>query len=221
MTTNFMNYTALIVAAGKGLRAGLGYNKVLYYMQSHKSTILGKTLDFFNEDTRCSQIILVCSKEDYNLITGQYIGKKIEQVIGGARRQDSVVNGLKVVREEIVLVHDANRPFIQRPLVDKILDTLNTEDAVLLAVRMKNTIKIVEDGYVTKTIDRDKLMGAQTPQAFKTEILKEAYQKVNQEQLTVTDDCQAVEIANNAKIKIVEGSLTNEKITWVDDFKNL
>lgn len=216
-----MKYTALVVAAGKGLRAGLGYNKVLYYMNKHQNTILGKTLEFFNKDPRCTQIILVCSKEDYDLITSDYTGEKIEHVLGGARRQDSVYNGLQVVKEDIVLVHDGNRPFIDLSLIDKILEAIVNEDAVLLAVRMKNTVKVVEDGYVKSTIDRDRLMGAQTPQAFKTNVLMEAYNKINEQNLNVTDDTQAVEIVGNARIKIVEGSVTNEKITWSDDFKNL
>lgn len=216
-----MKYTALVVAAGKGLRAGLGYNKVLFYMNKHQNTILGKTLDFFNSDPRCTQIILVCSKDDYDLITHDYTGEKIEHVLGGARRQDSVYNGLQSVKEEIVLVHDGNRPFIELSLIDKILDAIVNEDAVLLAVRMKNTVKVVEDGYVKTTIDRDKLMGAQTPQAFKTKILLDAYKKINELHLDVTDDTQAVEVVGNARIRIVEGSVTNEKITWSDDFKNL
>ncbi|HHX52415.1 MAG TPA: 2-C-methyl-D-erythritol 4-phosphate cytidylyltransferase [Erysipelothrix sp.] len=216
-----MKYTALVVAAGKGLRAGLGYNKVLFYMNKHQNTILGKTLEFFNKDDRCTQIILVCSHEDYDLITNEYTGDKIEHVLGGARRQDSVYNGLQVVKEDIVLVHDGNRPFIELSLIDKILDAIINEDAVLLAVKMKNTVKVVEDGYVKTTIDRDKLMGAQTPQAFKTQILLDAYSKINELGLNVTDDTQAVELIGNARIKIVEGSVTNEKITWSDDFKNL
>jgi 2-C-methyl-D-erythritol 4-phosphate cytidylyltransferase len=216
-----MKYTALVVAAGKGLRAGLGYNKVLFYMNKHQNTILGKTLEFFNKDDRCTQIILVCSREDYDLITNEYTGDKIEHVLGGARRQDSVYNGLQVVKEDIVLVHDGNRPFIELSLIDKILDAIINEDAVLLAVKMKNTVKVVEDGYVKTTIDRDKLMGAQTPQAFKTQILLDAYSKINELGLNVTDDTQAVELIGNARIKIVEGSVTNEKITWSDDFKNL
>ena len=216
-----MKYTALVVAAGKGLRAGLGYNKVLFYMNKHQNTILGKTLEFFNKDDRCTQIILVCSREDYDLITNEYTGDKIEHVLGGARRQDSVYNGLQVVKEDIVLVHDGNRPFIELSLIDKILDAIINEDAVLLAVKMKNTVRVVEDGYVKTTIDRDKLMGAQTPQAFKTQILLDAYSKINELGLNVTDDTQAVELIGNARIKIVEGSVTNEKITWSDDFKNL
>lgn len=216
-----MKYSALIVAAGKGLRAGLGYNKVLYYMNKHQNTILGKTLEFFNSDDRCTQIILVTSKEDYDHITSEYKGDKIQHVLGGARRQDSVYNGLQAVNEEVVLVHDGNRPFIERQMIDKILDGIQHEQAVLLAIRMKDTIKVVEDGYVKSTIDRDTLMGAQTPQAFKTKVLIEAYDIINQQHLDVTDDTQAVELAGNAKIKIVEGSITNEKITWSDDFKNL
>lgn len=221
MKTTDMKYTALVLAAGKGLRAGLGYNKVLYYMDKHQNTILGKTLEFFNDDNRCTQIILVCSKDDYDLITSEYTGDKIQHVLGGARRQDSVYNGLLEVHEQIVLVHDGNRPFIDLSLIDKILDTIQHEDAVLCAIKMKDTIKIVEDGYVKETIDRNRLMGAQTPQAFKTNVLIEAYDIINQQHLDVTDDAQVVELAGNAKIKIVEGSLKNEKITWSDDFKNL
>lgn len=65
MKTNNIRYSALVVAAGKGLRAGLGYNKVLFYMQKHQNTILGKTLDFFNNDERCQQIIVACSQADF------------------------------------------------------------------------------------------------------------------------------------------------------------
>lgn len=217
-----MNYSVIVLAAGKGVRANLGYNKVLFYMQKHNNTILGKTLEFFASDSKCTQIILVCSPADIEDIKANYSNEKTQIVLGGNRRQDSVYNGLQYVTQDYVLVHDGNRPFVSSDIIDRILISLQSHEAVLVAIPVKDTIKeITKDGYVSKTLDQKTLMAAQTPQAFKTNILKDAYQKVIETDSTITDDVSAIELFQNAKVFIVEGHHSNEKITYKDDFIDL
>lgn len=215
------SYTAIIVAAGKGLRAGLGYNKVLFYLDEHKTTVLGKTLNIFINDTKCQQINLVCSLDDIDLIKQNYQHPKINYVQGGARRQDSVYNGLIQTNTDYVLIHDGNRPYLQPEHIEHILKALEQYDSILLAMPIKDNIKEIKDGYITRSLDQTKLVSAQTPQAFKTDVIKKAYEKANELQLSVTDDISVIELTNMSKTKWIEGHLSNMKMTWSEDFKFL
>ena len=212
-----MNYTALIVAAGKGTRTGLGYNKMFYVLKKYQMTVLEKTTKLFLEDDRCKQVVIVTNPVDMKDVVLGHENEKIVHVNGGARRQDSVLQGLMATSEDVVLIHDGARPWLEIENVNLILEAMETEKAAILAVKLKDTIKVVKDGYIHHTIDREQLMSAQTPQAFRTDMIIECYIKAKNEGIFATDDAQIVELCSDVKIKVIEGSYLNNKITTKDD----
>lgn len=214
-----MNYTALIVAGGKGLRMGLGYNKVFYPLTEGK-TVLDTTLDIFLKDEQCKQVVIVTNQGDLQRIVQKHEAGRIVNVGGGPTRQESVYNGLMAVKEDVVLIHDAVRPWLTQEKINSLLDVMTTEKAAILGVRVKDTIKKVVDGYIVKTVDRASLVHAQTPQAFQTQLLIKCHQKAIQEDYHATDDAQLIEsYGGDIKVKLVEGSYSNIKITTLDDIK--
>lgn len=211
-----MNYSALIVAAGSGTRMGLGYNKVFYKFKNGQ-TIIEKTVNVFASDPRCKQIILVSSEEDLKEMKHLFNDLVSNYVIGGETRQHSVNNGLACVNQDYVLIHDGARPWVSKEEIDRIITTLETQDACLLCVPVKDTIKKVVDGVIQTTYVRSTLMQAQTPQAFKTTLIQDAYTKAMKENILATDDAQIAELCSSAKVIAVEGSYTNKKATTMED----
>lgn len=215
-----MKYSALIVAAGKGTRMGLGYNKMFYKLRKYGMTVLQKTTSIFMDDPQCAQIVIVTNQSDMSKIVLNHENQKIVHVNGGPTRQESVFLGLMAVSQDIVLIHDGARPWIDQESIDRLVNAMEHEKAAILAVKMKDTIKVIKDGYVEKTIDREQLINAQTPQAFETGLIINAYLKIFNKNIQVFDDAQAVELVTDTKVKIVQGSYLNNKITTIDDVKN-
>ena len=213
-----MNYSVLIVAGGKGQRMGLGYNKVFYPLKDGH-TVLETTLQLFLHYERCKQIVIVTNPDDLYQVTTRHEMGRIVNVGGGPTRQDSVYNGLMCVSENLILVHDAARPWCSQELIDDLLTAMETEQAAFLAVDVKDTVKEVKDGYVVKTINREFLRNAQTPQAFKTSLLLECIHQAQEENFKATDDAQLIERYSNVPIKVVKGSYDNIKITTPEDIK--
>lgn len=146
--------------------------------------------------------------------------KKISKIVaGGVRRQDSVRHGLAAISTdvEIVVVHDAVRPFLTPDMVVKAIEQAVAHGASVVAIPMRDTVKHVgADGLIEKTVDRRGLWLAQTPQAFKRSLLMEAHRKAELDGVHATDDAQLVERLGQ-KVAIVEGSLENIKITRPED----
>lgn len=214
-----MKYSALIVAAGSGSRMGLGYNKLLYTFDDGV-TIIEKTVDIFLNDQRCTQIVMVISEEDREVFTKLFQDQPVQFVQGGAARQDSVYNGLQVVKEDHVLIHDGARPWLPKECIDRILDKLEEVHACLLMVPVKDTVKEVRDGKVTITLKRSDLRLAQTPQAFLTSLIKEGYECAKHKNVEVTDDASIIELCTNESVYEVEGSYDNIKVTTKEDLLN-
>lgn len=214
-----MEYTALIVAAGSGSRLGLGYNKLLYKFESGK-TILEETVDIFLKDTRCSQVVVVASCDDMETYTRLCSCGRVVFVLGGETRQHSVYNGLKAVKEDHVLIHDGARPWLSMDCIDRVLTTLTQYPACLLCVPVKDTIKEVQNGFVVRTHNRSELKQAQTPQAFQTELIISSYEKAMQDGISATDDAQIVELCSEVRVREVEGSYENIKVTTMEDLQN-
>lgn len=210
-----MNYSAIVLCAGKGSRSGLTYNKMLYRFKN--KTVYEMTMEIFLNDERCKQIIVVTKEEELDDLKKLISSKKIDYVFGGKERQDSVYNGLQVVKEDYVLIHDGARPYLKKENIDDILECLNKNDACLLVVPVKDTIKVCIDGNIVKTLPREQLVQAQTPQAFKTELIKRCYQKGKDKNYIATDDASLVEYFENIEVKAVLGSYSNIKITTPDD----
>ncbi len=146
--------------------------------------------------------------------------KKVFKILaGGVRRQDSVRNGLEAVPADadIVLVHDAVRPFLTSDMVVKAVEQAAAHGAAVVAIPMRDTVKQTgADGLIEKTIDRRGLWLAQTPQAFRRALLMEAHRKAELDGIHATDDAQLVERLGQT-VAIVEGSLENIKITRPED----
>lgn len=212
-----MKYSALIVAAGSGTRMKLGYNKVYAEMKDGRS-ILETTVSVFLNDEDCEQIVIVTDIKDY-LAHHCTLNGKITLCKGGDSRQSSVHHGLLAVTGEYVLIHDGARPFIQQEQVNALKEALKNHDACLLMVPCKDTIKKVVDGYVIETYDRSTLMAAQTPQAFKTSLIKECMKKALDEGFIGTDDTSLVERYGGVRVKAVEGAYSNIKITTPEDLR--
>ena len=210
-----MNYSAIVLCAGKGSRSGLTYNKMLYRFKN--KTVYEMTMEIFLNDERCKQIVVVTKEEELDDLKKLISSKKIDYVFGGKERQDSVYNGLQVVKEDYVLIHDGARPYLKKENIDDILECLNKNDACLLIVPVKDTIKVCIDGNIVKTLPREQLVQAQTPQAFKTELIKRCYQKGKDKNYIATDDASLVEYFENIEVKAVLGSYSNIKITTPDD----
>lgn len=206
-----MKYQAIVLGGGKGSRADLGYNKILYKMKDGR-TVLEKSCDIFLNDDDCQKLIVVLNEElPFN-------NEKVIKTKGGNNRYDSVLNGLKLVDSEYVLIHDGARPFVTKGDINRLKTELASEDGAILVNKTVDTIKEVRDGYITSTPQREYLYNALTPQGFKTEVLKEAYANVDFN--GVTDDASVLE-KYGKKVKIVEGSLNNRKLTSPEDFLDL
>jgi len=210
-----LKYTALIVAAGAGTRMGLGYNKA-YYRMDDGETILAHSIERFGNDPDCESIVVVTDPDMFR----QEIGITDERIIvvsGGSTREDSVWNGLRKVKSDIVMIHDGARPFLSAESLNALKETMRSERAACLMVPCKDTIKIVKDGFIETTLPRSELMAAQTPQCFETSLLLACMEKSRAAGFAATDDCSIVEAFSDVKIRVVEGSYANKKITTVED----
>lgn len=215
-----MNYSAVIVAAGKGSRSGLSYNKVLYPYKNRP--ILSYSIDLFENDPDCSQIVVVCAKGELADFRSRFARTKTQFCTGGATRQASVWQGLLQVKEPYVLIHDGARPFASPALLERIKAALKSHPAVIPGIEVVDTIKeIDENGYFVRTPVRSHLRAVQTPQAFETALVSSALNKAILEEIPVTDDAMAVELFEKTKSYCVKGERTNLKITSKEDLQSL
>lgn len=215
--------TAIIAAAGSGSRMGGGLNKVFRSLCG--KPILLHSLQLFAHMPEISEIILVAAKEDIphveQMLKLADTGKSIRVVAGGSERQYSIANALQEASAdaEIIFVHDAARPLIQRETVCEVIAAARKYQAAGIAVPVKDTIKITDaGGFVSATPDRSSLWAIQTPQAFAAPILKEAYALALQEKFLGTDDASLVERLG-IPVKLVRGDYRNIKVTTPEDFR--
>ncbi len=213
--------SAIIVAAGQGKRMG-GQTKKQFLMLEGKE-ILAHTVERFEQFSEIKEIVLVTGKddiEDVKAMVKRYGWKKIVAVVsGGKERQDSVRCGLKALSEntEIVLIHDGVRPFITEDMISRSVAAAKKYDGCVLGVPAKDTMKICnEDGMVLETPNRSSLWHIQTPQSFRKNLIKKAYEKAEKEGFVGTDDASVVEFYG-ANIKVIHGSYQNIKITTKED----
>jgi 2-C-methyl-D-erythritol 4-phosphate cytidylyltransferase len=217
-----MRAEALIVSAGKGHRFIEGKKKQFHLLA--EKPILVHTLDKFEACSLIHSILLVVGEEDMDYcleeIIEKYHYKKISQIVpGGKRRQDSVKNGVEFLSKdtEIVVIHDGVRPFVTKEMIEDSIRSAIRFGAVVLAMPVKETIKMAQpDGTVLKTLDRESLWQIQTPQAFRVDVIKEAYHKATEDGFVGTDDASLVERLG-VKVHILPGSYTNIKITTPED----
>lgn len=205
-----MKYDAIVVASGKGERANLGYNKVLYKLKNGR-TILEEACQIFINDDDCMNIIVVTEE---NVIIDS---NKVKFIKGGVVRQESVINGLSLATSEFVLIHDAARPFLSKRDLENVKKEVAENDAALIVTKATDTIHYSTNTFIEKTIDRNCIYQAQTPQAFKTSLIKEAYKNLKG---SVTDDASVVENYGH-KVKLVVALDPNKKLTNKEDFLDI
>ncbi len=154
-----------------------------------------------------------------DIVDAHRFSKVVKIVSGGEERQDSVRNALSVVTDqtEIVVVHDAVRPFLTGQMVEDVVAAAKAVGAAIIALPMRDTVKQVGPKHIIeRTVDRKPLWLAQTPQAFRTAWLKEAHAKAQIAHVAATDDAYLVEWCGHP-VKVVEGSGENIKVTRPED----
>lgn len=207
---------AIIVAAGAGLRMG-GIDKL--FADVGGMPLLARTLAAFEACPSVDQIILVASGSNLDrclkLVRSYGFKKVTELVPGGARRQDSVQQGLDQVKDSLwVLIHDGVRPFIDDALIAAGIEAAREYGASVAAVPVKDTIKVVNaDHLVRNTPKRETLWAAQTPQVFRIDVIRAAYRDAFGD---VTDDAMLLERLGQP-VKVYPGSYENIKITTPED----
>lgn len=209
-----MKYDIIIVASGKGERAKLGYNKAFFKMKDGK-TVLEHSASLFIDDNDCENIIVVTSEDCINNV---FDNSKVIKTLGGEQRKDSVYNGLQKVTSDYVLIHDAARPFLNNQSLQDLKKEIEKNNAAILAKKAIDTIKVVDGNKIVKTVDRNTIYMAETPQGFKTSLIKDCYKKC--ENINFTDDASLVE-SLGYDVYVVEDKFDNKKLTTETDFINL
>jgi len=217
-----MKTVAIIPAGGAGKR--IPGHVLKQYLLLDGIPVLVHTLRIFQCSPIVHDIFLVVPRDDIlfvsQAIVRTYGISKVRQIVsGGKERQDSVKNGLDAAGDEhdIVIIHDGVRPFISEELVHLAVIEASRCAAVTVGVPVKDTVKMVNpDGWVIETASRDCLWLTQTPQAFKREIIKEAYRIAYNDNYYGTDDASLVERIGG-HVKMIPGSYDNIKITTKDD----
>lgn len=215
------NVAAIICAAGASSRFG-GKRKKAFVDVAGRAVFL-RSVEFFANRDDVKQVLLGISQEDEELVNVKwgpnlkFFNTTIFQ--GGNERFDTVNKGIELIKDDIdlVAVHDACRCCVTAELVDKVISAAAENGAAILACPVTATIKEVQDNTISRTVDRENLFEAQTPQVFEVELLKKAYKNLeNLDQSKISDDAQLVEALDN-KVTIVEADSSNIKITRQSD----
>ncbi|MAV96366.1 MAG: 2-C-methyl-D-erythritol 4-phosphate cytidylyltransferase [Candidatus Marinimicrobia bacterium] len=210
--------TAVITAGGSGQRFG----ELKQFKKLNGQPLYEHSLKTFIDVSLFGEIILVVPVENQKTIE-QQVKKKyrslVKVIVGGMNRQDSVKNGVmnSSSKTDLVVIHDASRPFITKKLIKDCILACSNSDGAIIALQPFDTIKYSKSNVVEKTIDREKVWMAQTPQAFIKEKILEAYNN-KLDELIMTDESSMME-GMGYKIKIVRGSENNFKITTDNDWK--
>ena len=204
----------IIPAAGSGKRMNIRTNKLLLDMNGEP--VIHRTIEAFNSDFHIDEIIIVTEDKDIEREAIKF--EKVRKVVrGGKERIDSVYNALRYVDGgSICLVHDGARPFVRKEVIERVLAGIKSSPGVIPAVRVKDTVKMVVNGKVERTLDRGLLYNVQTPQGFDTDVLKECYDRAIAEGFFGTDDASLLE-HYGYEVSVVEGDYKNIKITTKED----
>jgi len=219
-----MHVTAIIAAAGEGRRLGAAVPKQL--LEVGGRTILERSVSAFVGHDRVDDVIVVVPAALVGAPatwTTSTSSPAVRIVAGGARRQDSVANAFDSVSadSDVVLVHDAARPFVSADLISRAIDAAAEHGAAIVALPVRDTVKRVEtragSRVIADTIPRDTVYLAQTPQAFRREVLRDAV-ALGRSGVDATDEAMLAERAGHA-VHIVEGEPANVKITTPEDLE--
>lgn len=216
---------AIVLCAGRGTRMNSEIQK--QYLLIKGKPVVYYSLYAFEMCPFMDEVVLVTGKDEIEYcrqeIVEKYGLKKVKFIVaGGKERYHSVFEGLKAIKNsDYVYIHDGARPFIDQELLQRACDSVHIHKACVVGMPVKDTIKIISpDGFAQHTPDRSTLWMVQTPQVFQYQIVLEAYENIMRNPgVQVTDDAMVVEKMGKAKIKLVEGSYKNIKITTPEDLE--
>jgi 2-C-methyl-D-erythritol 4-phosphate cytidylyltransferase len=218
---------AIIPAAGVGRRFDPEIIKT--FVSLGNMPVLAHTIQRLHNEEAVHEILPVLREEDADIghdMVREFNFTKVNQIAaGGPERQDSIFNALKILQEReiplsgetLILIHDGARPLIPKGLIKRLSEEIRNFDAVVPGIQVKDTLKEVSpDGTVLSTLDRGAICAVQTPQAFRFQTIKTAYERACSEQFYATDDAALVE-RMGGRVKIIEGDENNIKITTRED----
>lgn len=214
-----MKTTAIILLAGSSTRFSSETKK--QFFEINNKPLMLYSLETFEHSNEIDDIVLVVAKDDFNevneLVKSNKFKKVNNVVIGGKTRQESVNNGLSVVQDGYVLIHDAARPLIDNEIIANLKHALSKFDGVAPALESVNTIaRVDKEGNILTFENRNELYQIQTPQAFKVGIIKETHERFKES--NATDDLQLVKLLNK-KVGIIPGKEKYLKVTKQSDIK--
>ena len=213
-------FAAVLPAGGLGKRMGGNIPKQLMLLGG--KPVYRYSLETFLEMEEIAEVVMAVPADWKDHFEKDFSHPKLKIVVGGAERWQSVENGVNALTSsaEFVLVHDVARPFVSKEIIRDVCETLVTKGSCLVAKPAVDTIKIAADGKVQKTIDRNTVWMAQTPQAASIALLKRLYARIAAEPLnfTPTDEASILEYFGES-VYIVKGNAANDKLTTPEDFE--
>lgn len=216
------NIGIVIPAAGQGRRMGKNINK--QFLNLLGKPILYHTIKSFIDWGKAAEIVVVLNTEEidhFNDKIKRFFSNRDTRIItadGGKSRKESVYNGIKSLRRDLeyVMIHDGARPLLTVDLIESTYQAVKEFEAVSCGVKVKDTIKIVNESFSRKTLNRDSLRAIQTPQAFKTDLIISAHENFSKD--AALDDASLVEELGK-EVYIINGDYNNLKITTAEDLK--
>ena len=219
------NYYLIRPASGKGSRMNMPLPKQ-YLMLDNGSTVLDQSLATLLSIRQISGCVIAISEDDehFSMSTFSSHDKILTTTIGGDERFHSVLNALNELvkfarKDDWVLVHDAVRPCIKKKDVERLIKVVDNDPVGgILATSIVDTLKMTKDENIVRTVNRNNLFHAQTPQMFRIGILKRALEEALLDKVHITDEAEAIERLGYS-IKIIPNSKSNIKITHTDDLE--
>lgn len=211
----------IVAAAGRGIRFGREVPKSFYPVQDH--TLLGWSLQSINAWGGVSRYIVMVpagwEEKAMEDVRRHLPGQDCAVLAGGETRQESVAIGLKSVKKaDIVIVHDACRPVISVPLVERVVEAANESGAAVPALEATDTLARLRDENLEGIVPRERVVEIQTPQAFRFNILKKAFETADETIRTATDESSLV-LAAGFPVRVIGGERWNIKVTVKEDLE--
>jgi 2-C-methyl-D-erythritol 4-phosphate cytidylyltransferase / 2-C-methyl-D-erythritol 2,4-cyclodiphosphate synthase len=220
-----MSVTALIVAAGRGARAASESGRPKQYCRLGGIPMLERTIGAFAAHPSVDDILVVIHPDDtplYQAASRPFAARLRAPVSGGALRQDSVRAGLEALAAAApasVLIHDAARPFVDAPLITRVIASLDAHDGALPCLPVTDTLKRASQGRITGTVERDQLWRAQTPQGFRFAAILAAHRAASSGGAREFTDDAGIAEWFGLDVALVEGSEDNRKLTTAEDLR--
>jgi len=206
--------SAILLAGGTGSRVQSATPK--QFLLLNQKIVALYSFELFLSIPEIDEVIIICSPCFRTLFETDSL-KPVLFALPGIRRQDSLYNGLQIASHELICVHDAARPIIDKEIILKVLENGKEYGAATAGMPLKFTIKESNsENFACKTPDRNKFWEIQTPQVLHRDILNKGFEYVNKNNMTITDDTSLAELIGKP-VKLVEGSHTNLKITMPSD----